>query len=1565
MPTLEELQSDTGFMSATPAKQIQYLSENDPGFKAAPPEKQAAFLAHATKQPTGAEPYAPAKDLGGAMDVAGEHYEKGTGVGSALGRLGTAVPAMARSAYHAVADAPKDEEEQATENAAGGIDPTGGRLALAAKRMILDPSIAATQHVNEMAQKQEEQAKAQGKEVPLGGKIAKYAGRGMAAIPMAGPFGLALGERAGKGDVSGALTEAGGYALAPEVAEEAMPGGALPGAAAEGGRAFPVADAATRGTGTVIRKLGEKAPDIGAVVGGAAGALKGNPASAYFEMKGGHYAGKMVGKPLEKLGTKMEGVGLTPEEKAVAHIEKQHADAVAEADKAAEDYHAYDAGREQGIPAPKKILDAHEKAQKHLDLIEQHLQAAREAVAPKATAVPETPITPEAVAAARPEAPTPTKEENDAKLARLMEQAAPTEKPAPVARNVKLPGQVQPETFPQEPTAAPRVDETTAMRPLAGNQGNIVGRPPRLLGAGTPEAAPAAPEAPKTPLGQILPPEKAAKPGRLGSLKVAEGGKVVDTEPQLQQKIEEGLQGTAKPVAVPPKGRAFEEVLPKHEEIKEEPAAKEEPRAESKKFEEVLPKHEEVGAEEGHTPEEMTKAEQVVSQHTDQDLIRLGKKYGVDAEDYDFAKRDDNRHRVERDDFVNDVLSKMPTKDITNVARLLDEFNNKDSDTWTEAERTNLSKAQRARAIMQEHEGGPKTVAGGAPETPKNLADIEKERLAKIVPQNVAPEFNEQGKRLGVPTETPQDFGGKVRAEAPPMPRGERRARTRTPEEQQTTELFRQARKELGEDASSDEIAERMEELKPATPSKETVGTKEGAEKDTDHFAQAKKELPNGTLSEQATRAQELKAANLQAEAHNAEGGSTIHPKDGNLAGKARFSVGGEPEFNKPELRLDVDGKEVTPKQMQEFNARPEVKAALKAHPDASVGSWYDKDADSSVIELVKTPADREAAIDMGKKNNQKAIYDLAKGEEIPTGGTGEAIKGEERSPQSSEAAEGKTIKPEHSSGEWTVYEPEKAKPYKDMTPAEQEELAAKGQSGGAPSKKLPTGDELIKKYGESNGDPAHTVFILKDGRGVANSGVDHDTMLGGKATDKQPPREAFVQDGNIRVRPRQGTIGGREVSLSIPPKGINAAQLEYIKKMSPQLRSGAVLIENGERGGAYKVIEYGKATNEALEQAIKELGPKAAEVKLPKLAEEHLLPEEKEGVSKSPQQLERFVGRMSEMPKVREFTDAAIKGAGERKWYQRSSQAFDAISKEAPDYFDQPGDRDKFVGLLASGSPQQAVVENMKEALRVWTTYVDNGRPTGTALEKLLSKSKDKGGFTLPGAKVPNAMKALAGEPLWPDITKNSNFKVPSFRDNLTGMLHRVTNDGWMALFSGLDANDIYSAHSYHPISVMTRAAAKELGWEPAEAQAAIWAFIKTLTEKGVEASEDPHEMRRYSEDFADIIQHDPETRVLLKDMGVNHAELDKRLASIESKPEPNTSGNSPTSEDSARRAFERVEKARGKGTIPAAKTGFLKFGEPEDEDTSFNPEKFKTRTGDAELNTLGKRKSPLGKIR
>ena len=830
-------------------------------------------------------------------------------------------------------------------------------------------------------------------------------------------------------------------------------------------------------------------------------------------------------------------------------------------------------------------------------------------------------------------------------------------------------------------------------------------------------------------------------------------------------------------------------------------------------------------------------------------------------------------------------------------------------------------------------------------------------------------------------------------------------------------------------------------------------------------------------------------------------------------------------------------------------------------------------------------------------------------------------------------------------------------------------------------AKALPSGDDLIKKYGESSGDPANTVFILKDGRGVRNTGSDHDVMLGGRATDTNPPREKFIADGNIRIRPRMGA--GREVSLSIPESGINTKQLAYIEKMAPQLRSGAVLIEVGKPGGEYRILSQGEATPEALGKVLNELAPmknakgspideygnptvsggsdkpttgrvnkfgevvpdtkaeanakamrfvvkapegfraigdnanhqgtastfsyenrigdfesraeaKAAAEKyasdpnnfhgqakkpakeegsyetkegptktqnappenfthelkasatenlkgivdrgtiivtpegnvhsydtyepssenythsslfnqilsdhedpelskyqtededaseydptgdytkfldaggirafttgseeagiemhagapagtiakalrtaealgrpettleitdpqqkfktvfsktgtydqlknavhgwaddngmevypgekenptvsggspaagtakakeaLPKLAEEHGTKEEIAGATKTKASTEKFVKNLESLPEVQEYKDIALAGEGARKWYQRSSQAFQAMSEEAPEYFKEEGDKDKFINLLASSSPRQSVAMNMRETLGVWKAYVDAGRPTGEALKNLLREN-----FTLPNTKVPNAMKALGGEEMWPDLTKNTAFKAPSFARNLRGWLDSATNDGWMSLFAGVDPKDIARPESYHPLSIATRAAAKELGWETAEAQAAIWSFTQALTERGEEL---PAEVRKHSEDFVDILAHDPQTRELLADLGVSHANLDAKLRAIGEKPEV-TGRTTGTTSRSIGKLKERIETARGKGIIPPPKSaqGEFSFREApagehrataEDEDTSFDPNRFHTTTTDV-MEQPGKKKSPLKKM-
>lgn len=336
----------------------------------------------------------------------------------------------------------------------------------------------------------------------------------------------------------------------------------------------------------------------------------------------------------------------------------------------------------------------------------------------------------------------------------------------------------------------------------------------------------------------------------------------------------------------------------------------------------------------------------------------------------------------------------------------------------------------------------------------------------------------------------------------------------------------------------------------------------------------------------------------------------------------------------------------------------------------------------------------------------------------------------------------------------------------------------------------------------------------------------------------------------------------------------------------------------------------------------------------LPDEASRLMTDQERAGVTKTEKGRDNFVAKLAKLPDVQEFTDIALAGEGGRKWYQRGTQAFNALAKAAPDYFKEEGDQKKFIDLLSAGSPQQSVKMNLQEALRVWTKYVDSGRPEGKPLERMLNKE-----FTLSGAKTPNAMKALAGEDLWPDISKNNAFKVPSFAANLKGWLNHVTNDGWMALFGGMGSREIQNATSYHPLAIATRAAAESLGWEPAEAQAAIWAFTKAFTEHG---ETDPEQIKQYSEDYADIIAHDKDIQQQLRELGVNQETLNEHLRKVEPKPE--VSGRTtPTTADSIARLGKRIERA-GRD-LPAAKDqGTLNFRTP-GKGTEFNPEELEPK--------------------
>lgn len=125
------------------------------------------------------------------------------------------------------------------------------------------------------------------------------------------------------------------------------------------------------------------------------------------------------------------------------------------------------------------------------------------------------------------------------------------------------------------------------------------------------------------------------------------------------------------------------------------------------------------------------------------------------------------------------------------------------------------------------------------------------------------------------------------------------------------------------------------------------------------------------------------------------DGGFTYDPKKGGLikVGEAAGFAVAIPGTEEIIGREKVDGEDVT----REDFARG-VAAVILKHRDlfdqgAVLGGWYSPERNEYMVEVsqIMSPQDRDGAIQLAKARNQEAVFDLATGEVIITGGTGDA----------------------------------------------------------------------------------------------------------------------------------------------------------------------------------------------------------------------------------------------------------------------------------------------------------------------------------------------------------------------------------------------------------------------------------------------------------------------------------------------------------------------------------------------------------------------------------------------
>jgi hypothetical protein len=165
--------------------------------------------------------------------------------------------------------------------------------------------------------------------------------------------------------------------------------------------------------------------------------------------------------------------------------------------------------------------------------------------------------------------------------------------------------------------------------------------------------------------------------------------------------------------------------------------------------------------------------------------------------------------------------------------------------------------------------------------------------------------------------------------------------------------------------------------------------------------------------------------------------------------------------------------------------------------------------------------------------------------------------------------------------------------------------------------------------------------------------------------------------------------------------------------------------------------------------------------------------------------------GNIADLPTIMKYYRAGKEG---KDWYNFVRPALQPLFG---------ANTDLFLKMFAATSPNTKVTQNVLNAVKAYRQFL-LGEP-----------------FTGMPAHVDNLNRAVAG-------VRMSGPKVGAFGPNLLGNLTPVTVDLWMA--RAILGRDTVTPLQSKLVDYMTSQAAKKVGLQPAEMQAAIWTGIKKL---------------------------------------------------------------------------------------------------------------------------------------
>ena len=318
-------------------------------------EKEPGWIETANKAYEGE----PAKPMALSTEYGGNVLRR---LGSSVGRTLMTPINMAAGAYHASVD-PSTVEETV-------LDPQQRFV----KRMVIDPSRQSIEQ-----EKQHETADAAAG-MPHS-TAEKVLNRVVSSVPLVGPYVESEGQRAGKGDIAGAVADVAGQDILGRLGHEAA--------------TQPLPNLKKTGYAP-IRGLSKAADVVVPAAPYAAGAAIGHPLVGARMFKG----------LTELLSDKVEAgkvAGLSPEEATYRQLDERAVKSEKEAANTQKDVDRYKRSVERGVQPPEDVVKANEKSQARAAEDRFHADTAREAMEEAKAARPAAPDVPTEKITAQPQ----------------------------------------------------------------------------------------------------------------------------------------------------------------------------------------------------------------------------------------------------------------------------------------------------------------------------------------------------------------------------------------------------------------------------------------------------------------------------------------------------------------------------------------------------------------------------------------------------------------------------------------------------------------------------------------------------------------------------------------------------------------------------------------------------------------------------------------------------------------------------------------------------------------------------------------------------------------------------------------------------------------------------------------------------------------------------------------------------------------------------------------------------------------------------------------------------------